>query len=154
METTFAKLGSADLVEIQSIVDSILDSEKIGFSWDNKKIQTEFSQAIFYGYRSQIGGLLTFIALRTVVERSDASGGGVFEITVLAAKRDQWGRGLMRRLLAETIDTLAPEEIWLEVHEGNLRARNLYEKEGFIQVGIRPSYYADGGAAVLYSLTR
>ena len=42
----------------------------------------------------------------------------------------------------------------LDFIEGNDRARHLYEKFGFEQVGLRKGYYPDNGEdAVLYTLT-
>jgi ribosomal-protein-alanine N-acetyltransferase len=43
-------------------------------------------------------------------------------------------------------------KIWhLEVRESNLAAIALYQSLGFVQVGRRASYYADGEAALLFS---
>lgn len=61
-------------------------------------------------------------------------------------------QGWMEKLLGELIQAQSEEsELWLEVHEANEAARKLYEKMGFLEVGRRPRYYADGGTAVLYN---
>ncbi len=39
---------------------------------------------------------------------------------------------------------------FLEVREGNLKARNFYEKNGFTLFGTRKKYYSDGENAILY----
>jgi [ribosomal protein S18]-alanine N-acetyltransferase len=78
--------------------------------------------------------------------------GQAWEITQLATDPKFWRRGHMEFLLQKVIDELAPP-IWLEVHESNAPACRLYEKLGFTQVGSRPRYYLDGGAALLYSKT-
>ena len=54
------------------------------------------------------------------------------------------GRGHGRRLLAELYSlstSFAATAIWLEVREGNARARALYQREGFAEAGRRRDYY-------------
>jgi [ribosomal protein S18]-alanine N-acetyltransferase len=54
------------------------------------------------------------------------------------------GHGHARRLLAELYSlssSFAATAIWLEVREGNARARALYAREGFAQAGRRRDYY-------------
>jgi ribosomal-protein-alanine N-acetyltransferase len=48
--------------------------------------------------------------------------------------------------------TRSSERVHLEVREGNLAARALYERVGFEVVGRRRGYYPNGETAVLYSL--
>ena len=78
--------------------------------------------------------------------------GAAIEISFLATDPNARGRGLMRGLMNH-VKTQRPidKPIWLEVHAENAPARQLYEMVGFIEVGIRPKYYADGGSAILYS---
>ena len=44
------------------------------------------------------------------------------------------------------------KSVFLEVSSGNLPARKLYEKLGFVPQGERKDYYTKGDAAVLYTL--
>ena len=57
------------------------------------------------------------------------------------------GRGHARRLI-EALIGLARErrasQLWLEVRESNRRARAMYERLGFVQVGQRKNYYPAG----------
>lgn len=56
------------------------------------------------------------------------------------------GRGLARWLLqrlAEHGQSTQAECLWLEVRPSNHRARALYERFGFEQVGVRRDYYPD-----------
>jgi ribosomal-protein-alanine N-acetyltransferase len=43
------------------------------------------------------------------------------------------------------------QELWLEVHEANQAARQLYQKLGFKETGKRKRYYKDGGTAILFA---
>lgn len=45
------------------------------------------------------------------------------------------------------------DSCFLEVREGNEKARRFYEKHGFKFFGIRKKYYSDGENAALYKLT-
>ena len=51
------------------------------------------------------------------------------------------------RILRPAVMSPAPTSLWLEVREGNVGARALYERHGFVVVGSRPGYYPglDGG---------
>lgn len=57
---------------------------------------------------------------------------------------DQQGRGHALRLLEALVEQarLQPATcLWLEVRPSNVRARQLYERFGFEQVGVRRAYY-------------
>lgn len=82
--------------------------------------------------------------------------GEALEIEMLATHPDFLRQGQMRALLDEVFRRTRKDEtrlkaVWLEVHELNALARQLYEKMGFKIVGKRPRYYSDGGAAILYN---
>ena len=68
----------------------------------------------------------------------------LLNITVAPAVQ---GRGHARRLI-EALTGLARErrasQLWLEVRESNGRARAMYERLGFVQVGQRKNYYPAG----------
>jgi ribosomal-protein-alanine N-acetyltransferase len=73
---------------------------------------------------------------------------GVEEMHLLniAVAPTQQGRGhalrLLRALVAQARATHAAC-LWLEVRPSNLRARQLYERFGFEQLGVRRAYYPD-----------
>jgi ribosomal-protein-alanine N-acetyltransferase len=61
---------------------------------------------------------------------------------------DHQGRGLARRLLDELVAharATGAQWLWLEVRPSNGRARRLYARFGFEEVGVRPGYYPDAG---------
>ena len=74
---------------------------------------------------------------------------GVDELHLLniTVAPDVQGRGHARRLI-EALVGLARErrasQLWLEVRETNRRARAMYERLGFVQVGVRKNYYPAG----------
>ncbi len=71
------------------------------------------------------------------------------EIWCLATHPEFQGRGIMGALLIEIQNTFG--EVWLEVHERNLKALEFYKNKGFQQVGLRKRYYDDGADALLLS---
>jgi ribosomal-protein-alanine N-acetyltransferase len=54
------------------------------------------------------------------------------------------GRGHARRMLDELVmlcEGMHARQLWLEVRESNARARDLYLRYGFRQIGVRRGYY-------------
>jgi ribosomal-protein-alanine N-acetyltransferase len=77
---------------------------------------------------------------------------GAWEISLVATHPKFQRRGLMEKLIQHMIAAKGHGvELWLEVHESNHSAQNLYEKLGFKLTGRRPRYYKDGATALLYS---
>lgn len=114
-------------------------------AWSYKAVEDSLRQYSAIGAEDE-AGVAAFILFRDLP--------GSREILHLASAERIRRRGWMNQLLAELIwDLGETTELWLEVHELNLAARRLYEKTGFTIVGERPRYYADGGTAVLYSLS-
>ena len=67
-------------------------------------------------------------------------------ITNLAVRRQYRGKGLGELLLLASIDLAAELKasfLTLEVRASNLVAQSLYNKYGFVQMGIRRAYYLD-----------
>ncbi len=57
---------------------------------------------------------------------------------------DRWSAGHGRRLLDRVVQraqALHARALWLEVRQSNVRARTVYERYGFQQVGLRRGYY-------------
>lgn len=83
--------------------------------------------------------------------------GEAWEVDLVAVSPAQRGRGIFRELLAGLIQVAMRHAakggqvypVWLEVHEANTAATAAYLRCGFREVGRRPGYYADGGAAIL-----
>lgn len=59
------------------------------------------------------------------------------------------GRQLMERLVEVSIE-MGAKHLTLEVRSKNSAARQLYSRFGLVPVGVRPGYYADDDALVLW----
>jgi [ribosomal protein S18]-alanine N-acetyltransferase len=72
------------------------------------------------------------------------TGGPQADVVTLAVDPSHWGRGTGTALLTALLDKARDRgcaEVLLEVREDNPRARQLYSRHGFTEVGIRRGYY-------------
>ncbi|MCQ2054961.1 MAG: ribosomal protein S18-alanine N-acetyltransferase [Fibrobacter sp.] len=69
--------------------------------------------------------------------------------TTPSKQRSGIGSALMAAGFAK-LDFPSGDQMFLEVREGNAKARAFYEKHGFTQYNTRKNYYADGENAILY----
>jgi ribosomal-protein-alanine N-acetyltransferase len=87
-----------------------------------------------------------------VLARIAADEAEILTILVLPPYRRH---GLARRMLDAVIDNAKMQgavKLFLEVALSNVAGLELYTKVGFIQVGRRPRYYANGGDALLLAM--
>jgi [ribosomal protein S18]-alanine N-acetyltransferase len=76
------------------------------------------------------------------------TGGPQADVVTLAVDPAHWGRGAgtaLLRALVDAADVRGCGEVLLEVREDNPRARQLYLRNGFTEVGIRRGYYQPSG---------
>jgi ribosomal-protein-alanine N-acetyltransferase len=70
------------------------------------------------------------------------------DVLTIAVARDYWGRGIGSALLGALIAAAVERgcaEVFLEVREDNPRARGLYLRRGFEEIGVRRGYYQPSG---------
>ena len=131
-------------VDLAKAVTLALPLESAAFSWDELKLlnQLEASPTVGAFAAEESEKLLAFVNLADV--------GEAWELIVLATHGDFQHQGIMEGLLKHIFAShCKSRKVWLEVHEANLGARNLYRKLGFKEEGRRLSYYPDGTAAIL-----
>lgn len=76
------------------------------------------------------------------------TGGSQADVVTLAVNPARWGEGTGTALLMALVGEAGKrgfEEVLLEVREDNPRARRLYLRHGFTEVGIRRGYYQPSG---------
>lgn len=113
------------------------------FYWTREMVEDELEQT---------DGLCAFKAGRLVGVILYRKLPEAWEISLVASDPKFRRQGLMETLLQQLINAMSHNgELWLEVHELNVAAQNLYEKLGFRKTGVRQRYYKDGGTALLYS---
>jgi ribosomal-protein-alanine N-acetyltransferase len=75
-------------------------------------------------------------------------GGHQADVLTLAVDPGHWAQGIGSALLSGLLDEAVRRgsaEVFLEVREDNPRARNLYRRNDFTEVGIRRGYYQPSG---------
>jgi ribosomal-protein-alanine N-acetyltransferase len=75
-------------------------------------------------------------------------GGVQADVLTIAVRQDSWAHGIGSLLLGALIDEARARdclEVFLEVREDNQRARGLYLRRGFEEMGIRRGYYQPSG---------
>lgn len=117
------------------------DGKNPAFHWPEEALRPELTHAKGWGLWHD-HDLQAFVLWRDL--------GTEAEITVLATNPSCSRKGRMKALLEKVFDAHSYKFWLLEVHELNEAARALYESLEFAEVGRRPRYYRDGGAAILY----
>jgi [ribosomal protein S18]-alanine N-acetyltransferase len=77
------------------------------------------------------------------------TGGPEADVLTLAVAPGRWGAGIGTALLEALLDQARERscsEVFLEVRADNPRARGLYLRHGFVDVGVRKGYYQPSGA--------
>jgi ribosomal-protein-alanine N-acetyltransferase len=75
-------------------------------------------------------------------------GGVQADVLTIAVARAYWGRGIGSALLGALLQAAVGRgctEVFLEVREDNPRARGLYLRRGFEEIGVRRGYYQPSG---------
>lgn len=75
-------------------------------------------------------------------------GGVQADVLTIAVARARWGHGIGSALLGTLLEAAAGRgctEVFLEVRKDNPRARTLYKRRGFEEVGVRRGYYQPSG---------
>jgi len=132
---TAAQLQPMQVADVEAVL--AIEQHAYEFPWT----RGNFIDSLAAGYlartlRAADGALLGyFLAMQGVGELH------LLNITVAPAAQ---GRGHARRMLDALQGLgreLGCEQIWLEVRQGNARARQIYLRYGFAEVGLRRAYY-------------
>ena len=131
----------------KSDISQIAEIEKQCFSdpWSEQAFESGMNSPFFYGILFEEGGQVCAYACEMVIFE-DA------EILNVAVAPSFRRRGLGEELmlaLENYAKNKGAERLLLEVREGNIPARGLYEKQGFEAYGVRKNYYEDGENAVV-----
>jgi [ribosomal protein S18]-alanine N-acetyltransferase len=139
LQTPAPMLQAMTALDLDAVV--ALEHSVYGFPWS----RGNFSDSMAAGYW-----------MHTLVSGDALAGYGVMQrgvgeshllnITVAPAWQGQgWGR-LMLDAMVACCQERGDENLWLEVRPSNARARQVYARYGFAEVGLRRGYYPAAGS--------
>ena len=121
-------------------VAQVAELEKICFgsaAWSEKSIASELENPLSLWLVALDGDAVTgYVGSQTVIDESDMMN--------VAVHLDYRRRGIAERLVTSLVGELkavGSHCLTLEVRASNVPAIDLYEKLGFVQVGLRKNYY-------------
>ena len=120
-------------------VAAVAEIEKLCFAdpWSINSITSELNNPLSLWLVALDGErVVGYVGSQTVLDGAD-----MMNLAVLPQYRKQ---GVGQALVNELVDRLKQKGVIclaLEVRQSNLPAISLYEKLGFVQVGLRPNYY-------------
>ena len=123
----------------ESHVAQVAELEKICFSdpWSENSVVSELKNPLSCWLVAEEDGVVAgYIGSQTVMDESDMMN--------VAVHPDHRRKGVAESLVNELIEALKKREshcLTLEVRASNEPAKALYEKLGFVQVGLRRNYY-------------
>lgn len=128
----FARMQVDDLPEVLAIENDV---------YPHPWTRGNFLDSMYSGYetwtlREESGALAGYFLLMLAVDE-----GHLLNISV---RRDLHGQGIGRILLARVMEVAREknmQSVLLEVRPSNTRARAVYERYGFVQIGVRKGYY-------------
>jgi ribosomal-protein-alanine N-acetyltransferase len=86
-----------------------------------------------------------------------AIAGGECDVQTIGVRRSRWGHGIGGALLTHLIDEAQRRgctAVFLEVRADNPRARRLYQRFGFVEIGVRRGYYQPAGVDAIVMCLR
>lgn len=146
LETRFEPLGALDN---GALLDAVVAVEQTayGHPWS----RGNFTDALKAGYAAQVlvagEGSTGDTVLGYFVAMQGFEEVHLLNVTVAPAYQRQGWAQVMLEALAIWSRGQGAQWLWLEVRDGNARARHVYERHGFGLVGRRKDYYPDTPSA-------
>ena len=135
------EMKDSDLPQVLAIQKALAFQE-----WNERQflaeIHASYALCVVYEQANSIAGYAIFHLMGPDSELLSIA-------TDASVQRQGIGAELLQAGLGK-IDISAGDKMFLEVREGNEKARRFYERHGFEAYGKRESYYDDGETAILY----
>lgn len=128
-------------------LDGIIEIENDCFSppWTRDAYKSEINRDVSeYVILEQDGIVVGYGGFRQAFDGAD--------ITNIAVRKEFRNMGLGKLIMRELTERAKKRNVrslTLEVRVGNMGARALYEKSGFVSLGVRPGFYQDGEDALI-----
>ena len=134
------EMKRADMAAIMALEEELFPED----AWSPEMFAAEFAQPPsrrLYLVAEQGNALIGYAGMMF-------TGGSQADVVTLAVAPARWGMGTGSALLMTLVDEAEKrgyEEVLLEVRKDNPRARRLYLRHGFDEIGIRRGYYQPSG---------
>lgn len=135
-------MNNVEIIPIEDqYIDGILKVSMMSFpiTWSKESFETELSNRYArYVVAVKDGNVVGFGGMWIIIDEA--------HITNIAVHPEYRGMGIGSMIMDSLISICSLEGVvgmTLEVRVSNQRAKNLYKKFGFIEEGIRKSYYED-----------
>jgi len=134
------EMKRSDMAAIMALEEELFPED----AWSPEMFAAEFAQPPsrrLYLVAEQRNALIGYAGMMF-------TGGSQADVVTLAVAPARWGKGTGSALLMTLVDEAEKrgyEEVLLEVRKDNPRARRLYLRHGFDEVGIRRGYYQPSG---------
>lgn len=129
-------------------VTSVMELERVLFphdAWTEGMLLSELAEPTRHYLVAESGdAVVGYAGLRSVPPEGD--------VQTMAVDERVWGRGVGGALLTEVLEEAGRRGVthmFLEVRSDNPRAQRLYERFGFVQIGVRRGYYNGADALVM-----
>jgi ribosomal-protein-alanine N-acetyltransferase len=137
------RMVPADLPAVGMLEQQLFGDE----AWSREMLVSELTQlpGRYYLAADDGGVIAGYAGLLT-------PGGPEADVLTIAVAESRWGEGIGAALLEALLDEAALRgcrEVFLEVRVDNERAKRLYKRRGFAEVGIRRGYYQPSGTDAL-----
>jgi [ribosomal protein S18]-alanine N-acetyltransferase len=133
-------MNQADMPRIMALEQELFPED----AWTPEMFAGEFAQPAsrrLYLVAEQGDALIGYAGMMF-------TGGSQADVVTLAVDPAHWGQGTGTALLCALVEEAGRRgytEVVLEVREDNPRARRLYLRHGFTEIGIRRGYYQPSG---------
>ncbi len=125
-----------------SVLAALDNSVAFSAHWSVADWQAELAQPAARIWCAQDGEkLVGFIALRGTA--------GQWELLNVAVAADHQRQGIATALMQHALAAIHNEPVTLEVSTANQAAQALYQKAGFVVLGVRKRFYKDGTDALI-----
>ena len=134
------EMSKADIPRIMALEQELFPED----AWTPEMFAGEFAQPAsrrLYLVAEEGGAVIGYAGMMF-------TGGSQADVVTLGVDAARWGQGTGTALLSALVAEAARRgctEVLLEVREDNPRARRLYLREGFTEIGIRRGYYQPSG---------
>lgn len=140
------KMKESDLEQVLAIQQELAFQD-----WNEKQFLSEIhaSYALCIVFEDSDGKILGYAIFHLM--------GSDSELLSIATAEACQRKGIGAELLSsglERLDFSGGDQIFLEVREGNAKAKMFYEKHGFEAYHTRLKYYSDGENAILYKKSK